>query len=119
MRYVYQSNEHKFHTKSQNHASLGALKVRKELVSTTVQGKCFGRDTGFVLIPVAIRDIRFNCDHFHHPVSNDTRSTCKVLIHKVKTIYSCVLRGVRMCPQPCFQWHHTMQEYYFEMVPLI
>ena len=77
------SNAHILHTKSQNHASLRALQFRKELVSTLVQGKCFRRDTGFVETPVAIPDIRFNRDHFHYLVSNETRLTCKVHIQNV------------------------------------
>lgn len=108
------SNAHILHTKSQNHASLRALQFRKELVSTLVQGKCFRRDTGFVETPVAIPDIRFNRDHFHYPVSNETRLTCKVHIQKVKTIYSCAICGVRMCPEPCFQRYHTLRDFYYD-----
>lgn len=85
-----------------------------QLVSTSVQGKCFGRDTGFMLIPVAIPDIRLNRDRFYCLVSNDTRSTCKVHIRKVKTIYSCNICGVRMCPEPCVQMYHTIQEYSYD-----
>ena len=44
--------------------------------------------------PVAIPDVRFNRDHFHYPVINDTRSTCKVHLQKVKTINSCAICGV-------------------------
>ena len=108
------SNAHILHTKSQNHTSLRALQFRKELVSTLVQGKCFRRDAGFMPTPVALPDIRFNRDHFHYPVSNDTRSTCKVHIQNVKTIYSCAICGVRMCPEPCFQRYHTLQHYYYD-----
>ena len=108
------SNAHILHTKSQNHASLRALQFRKELVSTLVQGKCFRRDTGFVETPVAIPDIRFNRDHFHYLVSNETRLTCKVHIQKVKTIYSCAICGVRMCPEPCFQRYHTLRDFYYD-----
>ncbi|XP_068754290.1 piggyBac transposable element-derived protein 4-like [Montipora capricornis] len=108
------SNAHILHTKSQNHTSLRALQFRKELVSTLVQGKCFRRDAGFMQTPVALPDIRFNRDHFHYPVSNDTRSTCKVHIQNVKTIYSCAICGVRMCPEPCFQMYHTLQHYYYD-----
>ena len=62
-----------------------------------VQGKCFRKDTGFVQAPVAIPDIRFNRDHFHYPVINDTRSTCKVHVQKVKTICSCAICVVLEC----------------------
>ena len=111
---MHVSNAHILHTKYQNHASLRVLQFRKELVSTLVQGKCFQRVTGFMLTPVAIRDIRFNRDHFHYPVSNDTSSTCKVHIHKVNTIYSCGICRVRTCPVPCFQRYHAMQDYYYD-----
>ncbi|XP_015748429.1 PREDICTED: piggyBac transposable element-derived protein 4-like [Acropora digitifera] len=59
-------------------------------------------------------DITFNCDHFHYPVSKDTRSTSKVHIQNVKTIYSCAICDVRMCPEPCFQRYHTLQHYYYD-----
>ena len=108
------SNAHVLHTKSQNHVSLRALQFRKELVSALVQGKCFQRDTEFVPTRVAIPYIRFNRDHFHYPVSNDTRSPFKVHIQKVKTICSCAICGVRLCPEPCFQRYHTMQDYYHD-----
>lgn len=62
---------------------------------------------------VAIPDVRFNRDHFHYPVINDTRSTCKVHLQKVKTIYSCAICGVRLCPVPCFERYHTLQNYVY------
>jgi len=108
------SNAHILHTRSQNHVSKRALEFRMQLISGLVQGKCFRKDTGLVQTPVPIPDIRFNRDHFHYPVSNETRSTCKVHVQKVKTIYSCAICGVRMCPEPCFQRYHTMQDYFFE-----
>lgn len=108
------SNAHILHTKSPNHSNKRALEFREELVSALVQGKCFRKDTGFVQAPVAIPDIRFNQDHFHYPVINDTRSTCKVHVQKVKTIYSCAICGVRMCPVPCFERYHTLQNYFYD-----
>ena len=80
------SNAHILHTKFSNHSNKRALEFREELVSALVQGKCFRNDTGFVQAPVAIPDIRFNQDHFHYPVINDTLPTCKVHVQKVKTI---------------------------------
>ena len=62
---------------------------------------------------VAIPDVRFNRDHFHYPVINDTPSTCKVQLQKVKTIYSCAICGVRLCPVPCFERYHTLQNYVY------
>ena len=67
-----------------------------------------------IIIIIIIPEIRFNQDHFHYCVNNDTRSTCKVHIQRVKTIYSCAICGVRMCLEPCFQRYHTMQDYYYD-----
>ena len=91
------SNALILHTKSPNHSSQRALEFREELVSALVQGKCFQKDIEFVH-SLAIPDIGFNRDHFHYPVINDTRSTCKVHLQKVKTLYSCAIFGVIMCP---------------------
>ena len=66
------SNAHILHTRSQNHVSKRALEFRMQLISGLVQGKCFRKDTGLVQTPVPIPDIRFNRDHFHYPVSNET-----------------------------------------------
>ena len=106
------SNAHILNTKFPNHSSKRALEFREELVSALVRGKCFQKETGFVQAPVAIPDIRFNRDHY--PVINDTRSTCKVHLQKVKTIYSCAIFGVRMCPVPCFERYHTLQNYGYD-----
>ena len=91
------SNALILHTKSPNHSSQRALEFREELVSALVQGKCFQKDIELVH-SFAIPDIGFNRDHFHYPVINDTRSTCKVHLQKVKTLYSCAIFGVIMCP---------------------
>ena len=91
------SNALILHTKSPNHSSQRALEFREELVSALVQGKCFQKDIELVH-SLAIPDIGFNRDHFHYPVINDTRSTCKVHLQKVKTLYSCAIFGVIMCP---------------------
>ena len=108
------SNAHILQTKSQNHASTTSLEFRKKVISQLVEGKSFRKDTGLVQAPVVIPDIRFDRDHFHHLISNDTRSTCKVHVQNVKTIYSCAICGVRMCVEPCFLRYHTMQNYYFD-----
>lgn len=108
------SNAHILHCKSPNHASISSLEFRKSMLKALVEGKCFRRDTGLHQIPVTIPHIRFNRDHFHHLISHDTRSTCKVHIQEVKTIYTCAVCGVRMCPEPCFQRYHTEQNYYFD-----
>ena len=63
---------------------------------------------------LAIPDIGFNRDHFHYPVINDTRSTFKVHLQKVKTLYSCAIFGVIMCPVPCLERYHTLQNYVYD-----
>ena len=98
--YMCISNAHILHCESPNHASIASLEFR--------------RDTGLCQIPVTIPHIRFNRDHFHCVVSYETRSTCKVRIQEVKTIYTCAVCGVRMCPEPCFKRCHTLQDYCFD-----
>ena len=107
------SNALILHTKSPNHSSQRALEFREELVSALVQGKCFQKDIELVH-SLAIPDIGFNRDHFHYPVINDTRSTCKVHLQKVKTLYSCAIFGVIMCPVPCLERYHTLQNYVYD-----
>ena len=107
------SNAHILHCKSPNHASISSLEFRKSVLKALVEGKCFRRDTGLCQIPVTIPHFRFNRDHFHYLISHETRSTCKVHIQEVKTIYTCAVCGVRMCPEPCFKRCHTLQDYYF------
>ena len=87
------SNAHILHCKSPNNASISSLEFRKSVLKALVEGKCFRRDdTGLCQISVAIPHIRFNCDHFHHLISHETRSTCKVYIQEVKTnIHLCCL----------------------------
>lgn len=108
------SNAHILHSKSPDHANITSFNFRKAVVKALVEGKCFRRDAGLPQIPVAIPEIRFNRDHFHHLISHDTRSTCKVHIQEVKTSYTCAICGVRMCIEPCFKRYHTMQDYYFD-----
>ena len=107
------SNALILHTKSPNHSSQRALEFREELVSALVQGKCFQKDIELVH-SLAIPDIGFNRDHFHYPVINDTRSTCKVHLQKVKTLYSCAIFGVIMCPVPSLERYHTLQNYVYD-----
>ena len=107
------SNALILHTKSPNHSSQRAQEFREELVSALVQGKCFQKDIELVH-SLAIPDIGFNRDHFHYPVINDIRSTCKVHLQKVKTLYSCAIFGVIMCPVPCLERYHTLQNYVYD-----
>ena len=108
------SNTHIMQCKSPDHVSISSLEFRKSVFKALVEGKCFRRDTGLCHIPVAIPHIRFNRDYFHHLISHNTRSTCKVHIQEVKTIYNCAVCGVRMCLEPCFHRFHTLQHYYFD-----
>ena len=102
---------HSFSTR--NPPIIPVKELREELVSALVQGKCFQKDIEFVH-SIAIPDIGFNRDHFHYPVINDTRSTCKVHLQKVKTLYSCAIFGVIMCPVPCLERYHTLQNYVYD-----
>ena len=77
-----------------------ALDFRKSLIGDLIEGKSFRRDTQMWSPPNS--EIRFNQEHFHHLVSNDKRSTCKVHLQCVDTFYSCAVCGVRMCLEPCF-----------------
>ena len=106
------SNAHILQTKSQEHASMRSFDFGKNLITQLVQGRCFRKDTGLPQLPLPLPDIRFNRDHFHYPVTNEIRSTCKVHVQRVKTVFSCAICGVRMCPDPCFKRFHTMQAHF-------
>ena len=108
------SNAQILQTKSQEHTTMRSFDFRKNLITQLVQGRCFRKDTGLPQLPVPLPDIRFNRDHFHYLVTNETRSTCKVHVQRVKTVYSCAICGVRMCPDPCFKRFHTMQDYFLD-----
>ena len=75
-----------FGKKSPNHTTRTALDFRKSLISDLIEGKSFRRDTQMRLPPTP--KIRFNQEHFHHLVSNDKRSTCKVHLQHIDTFYS-------------------------------
>lgn len=107
------SNGHILETKSPHHTSRRNLDFRMCLITELVKGNCFRKDTGPPQIPVAIPDIRFNQDHFHHLVGHNTRSTCKVHLQRLDSLYSCAVCEVRMCPEPCFQRYHTLKDFLF------
>ena len=90
-------NAHILQIKSQNHASTTSLEFRKKVISQLVEGKSFRKDTGLVQAPVVIPDIRFDRDHFHHLISNDTRSTCKVHIQTIYHLQLCHLWCQNVC----------------------
>ena len=80
------SNAHILHTKSPNNANMRRFDFRRKLVSQLIEGRCLRRDTGSHQIPIPLPNIRFNRDHFHHLVTNDTRSTCKVHVQRVNKL---------------------------------
>ena len=61
--------------------------------------------------PPLAPEIRFKQEHFHHLVSNDKRSTCKVHLQRVDTFQSCAVCGVRMRLEPCFLTYHTLKDH--------
>lgn len=92
------------------------LQFRKAVVEQLVNGRTF-RLTEQNAEPVApITHFRFNRDHFHYPISNNSRLACKVPIQRVDTQHSCAICGVHMCPDPCFLRYHTMVDYKFNDV---
>ena len=92
------------------------LQFRKAVVEQLVNGRTFRLTEQNPEPAVPIPHFRFNRDHFHYPISNNSRLACKVHIQRVDTQYSCVICGVRMCPNPCFMRYHTMVDYYFNDV---
>ena len=108
------SNAQILQTKSQEHTTMRRFDFRKNLITQLVQGRCFRKGTGLPQLPVPLPDIRFNRDHFHYLVTNETRSTCKVHVQRVKTVYSCAICGFRMCPDPCFKRFQSMQDYFLD-----
>lgn len=88
-----------------------SLDFRTSLISDLIHGHSFRMD--IQIPPAPTPEIRFNQDHFHHLVSNYTRSTCKVHLQRVDTVCSCAVCRVRMCLEPCFLRYHTLRDYYF------
>jgi len=105
------SNAHILERKSLVHTTRNSLEFRRSLISELIQHKSFRKDARSPQTPIP--QIRFNQDHFHHLVSHSTRSTCKVHLQRVDTIYSCSVCGVRMCPEPCFRRYHTLRNFHF------
>ena len=63
--------------------------------------------------PPPTPEIRFTQERFHHLVSNDKRSTCKVHLQHIDTFYGCAVCGVSICLELCFLRYHTLKDYYF------
>ena len=92
--------------------SLGDFK--ELLVEQLIGGNSFRRDTLSPNVPEHVPDVRFNREHFHYPVKTATHRNCKVHIQRVETVYECGICQVRMCPAPCFERYHTLQQYLFD-----
>lgn len=56
---------------------------------------------------------RRNLNLGHFPVKAKKRCACKVHIQRVLTPYMCGLCDTYMCPAPCFERYHTMDQYLF------
>ena len=90
--------------------SLGDFK--ELLVEELIEGNSFRRDTLSRNVPEHAPDVRFNREHY--PVKTSTHRNCKVHIQRVETVYECAICQVRMCPAPCFERYHTLQQYLFD-----
>ena len=81
--------------------SLGDFK--ELLVEQLIGGNSFRRDTLSRNVPEHVPDVRFK-------VKTATHRNCKVHIQRVETVYECGICQVRMCPAPCFERYHTLQQ---------
>ena len=102
--------------KRAGHGNVTLAAFKEKLVEQLIAGNSFRRDTANNLSAIAAQlpDIRFNRVQFHHPVKTDTHKKCKVHIQRVETVYECTVCQVRMCPAPCSERYHTLQEYLFD-----
>lgn len=95
------SNTQILHTKSPNHSSKRALEFREELVSASVEGKCFRKNREFVQAPVANPDIRFNWDQsisqLAKSISRKLRQYKAVLFVVLERALCLVLKGTTHC----------------------
>lgn len=57
---------------------------------------------------------RLNLSLGHFPVKVDKLCACKVHLQRVLTSYKCGLCGVHMCPSPCFETYHILQDYLYD-----
>lgn len=57
---------------------------------------------------------RLNLSLGHFPVKVDKRYAYKVHLQRVLTSYKWGLCGVHMCPSPCFEKCHTLQDYLYD-----
>lgn len=95
------------------HPRVTIIKFKENLVQELIGGDSFQRNN-FSGGNVAVQDVRFDRQQFHHPVATDTHSNCKIHIQRVETVYECSVCQVCMCPAPCFGRYHTLQSYLFD-----
>ena len=89
------------------------LVFRRELVDKLIGGRVYRKRT-LENQPPAAGEKRFNLQLGNFPVLLPSRSHCKVHMQRVDTAYACSVCNIRMCPAPCFQRFHTLENYYFD-----
>nr|XP_058965110.1 uncharacterized protein LOC131791747 [Pocillopora verrucosa] len=79
-----------------------------------IRGLHGGRSYKIAPTAAAPQISRLNLSLGHFPVKVDKRCACKVHLQRVLTSYKCGLCGVHMCPSPCFEKYHTLQDYLYD-----
>ena len=88
------------------------LPFRRELITKLIGGRVYRRQQqSNQCLP---DERRFDLSLGHFPVLMPTRSHCKVHMQHVDTQYACSVCYIRMCPAPCFQRFHTLENYYYD-----
>ena len=88
------------------------LPFRRELITKVIGGLVYRRQQqSNQSLP---DERRFDLSLGHFPVLMPTRSHCKVHMQRVDTQYACSVCYIRMCPAPCFQRFHTLEDYYYD-----
>ena len=89
------------------------LVFRRELIDKLIGGRVDRKRT-LENQPPAAGEKRFNLQLGHFPVLLPSRSHCKVHMQRVDTAYASSVCNIRICPAPCFQRFHTLENYYFD-----
>ena len=79
-----------------------------------IRGLHGGRSYKITPTAAAPQISRLNLSLGHFPVKVNKRCACKVHLQRVLTSYKCGLCGVHMCPSPCFEKYHTLQDYLYD-----
>lgn len=88
------------------------LPFRQELIKKLIGGRVYRRkQQNNRSLP---DEGRFNFSLGHFLVSMPTRSYCKVHMQRVDTQYACSVCYIGMCPAPCFERFHTLENYYYD-----